>query len=350
MTKSRMRSWCARWDTALLLIVLIGVPVALSALAPMLLAPRSVVQSLIWVVLVVGLYTFTGLSGVVSFGQTAFSMFGAYCAAWLTLNPFIKASNMPGLPDALQNATLPPLLSAAISVAVAGAAGAVLALAIARVAGEAATIATFSFLIVAYSVFSNWSSVTGGASSIVGIPLVVGPGIAFGGAALAIAVAHAFQTSRVGLMLQASREDEAAALASGVEVRRARILAFALSCALMGLGGVLQAHFLGVISVDTFYLNATFMTLAMLVVGGRSSLTGAVVGALLFSAITVALRGLERGAPLGPFTLQVPSGTAEVLLGALMLLMLILRRRGLCGLWEARHPWPAVGEAQVTAR
>jgi branched-chain amino acid transport system permease protein len=143
-----------------------------------------------------------------------------------------------------------------------------------------------------------------------------------------------FQTSRTGLMLRAARDDEVAARASGIEVRRCRILAFTLSCALMALGGVLQAHFLGVISVDTFYLGTTFMTLAMLVVGGRASLTGAVFGALLLSVITSVLRMLEQGVNIGPIEIQIPSGVQEVTLGAVMLVMLVKRRRGLCGLWE----------------
>jgi branched-chain amino acid transport system permease protein len=193
------------------------------------------------------------------------------------------------------DASFPPALSAALSVLVAAAIGAILAIAIARVSGEAATIATFSFLIVIDSVFSNWSSVTGGASSIVGIPLVIGLGSSFVAAGLSILVAYAFQTSRVGVMLQASRDDAVAARASGVKVARCRFWAFALSCALMALGGVLQAHFLGVISVDMFYLAATFMTLAMLIVGGRGSLTGAVVGTMLVSTLTLSLRALAPG-------------------------------------------------------
>jgi len=180
--------------------------------------------------------------------------------------------------------------------------------------------------------------VTGGTSSIVGIPLTVGVWTALAAAALAVLAAHTFQTSRTGLMLQASRDDEVAARASGIEVRRCRIPAFTLSCALMASGGVLQAHFLGVISFDTFYLGITFMTLAMLVVGGRGSLTGAVVGALLLATIISVLRGLEHGVTVGSTTTRIPAGAQEVALGALMLLVLIRHPRGLVGLREVRLP------------
>jgi branched-chain amino acid transport system permease protein len=332
-----------RLETPALLVGLVAIPVALSAMAPGVLPPRMVAQGLIWLVMVVGLYVFTGLSGVVSFGQNAFSLLGAYCTAWLTLNPFVKGSSMPGLWPLLLETSLPPAMSAPLSVLFAAAIGAVLGLALARISGEAATIATFSFLIVIDSVFSNWSSVTGGASSIVGIPLVVGLGASFAVAAVSILIAYAFQTSSVGVMLQASRDDAVAARASGVKVALCRFWAFGLSSALMALGGILQAHFLGVVSVDMFYLGATFMTLAMLIVGGRGSLTGAVVGTMLVSALTLSLRALERGAAIGALSIRLPSGTQEVLVGALMLAVLIGRRRGLCGLWEMKLPRRTTG-------
>lgn len=325
-----------QWDTPLALIIALALLVALSVGVPGFISPRSITQTLIWVVLVVGLYSFSGLSGVVSFGQTSFSTVSAYVVAWLTLNPFLKSSVMPGLPDWIASATLAPLASAVISVLVALIIGAIISVAVTKLAGEAATIATFALLIIVYSVYGNWTSITGGNSSIVGIPVVVGPWMAFIGAAIAIAVVYTFQSSRVGLMLQASRDDAVAARASGIDVRRCQMFAFSISAALMGLGGVLQAHSLGVISVDTFYLETTFMTLAMLVVGGRNSLTGAVVGAVLLSTVTTLLRALEHGVPIGSTVISIPGGLQEVLLGALLLIMLIRRRRGICGLSEVR--------------
>ena len=67
----------------------------------------------------------------------------------------------------------------------------------------------------------------------------------------------------------------------------------------MELGGVLQAHLLGSIAVESFWLSLTFLSLAMLIVGGQRSLTGAVVGACLISAMTEVLRLLEGGVALG---------------------------------------------------
>ena len=99
----------------------------------------------------------------------------------------------------------------------------------------------------------------------------------------------------------------------------------------MGLGGVLQAHFLGSIAVKSFWLSLTFLSLAMLIVGGQRSLTGAVVGACLISAMTEALRLLEGGVSLGAARFSLPPGSQELSIALLMLLVLILRPAGLTG-------------------
>ena len=69
-------------------------------------------------------------------------------------------------------------------------------------------------------------------------------------------------------MLRATREDPAAAQAAGIGVHRQRLVAFALSGALCGFAGGLYVHMLGSISTEKVYLELTFITLAMLVVGG----------------------------------------------------------------------------------
>ncbi len=320
--------------TPVMLCALLFAIVLLSIVAPSVVSPRNITQTMIWVVLVVGLYTFTGLSGVVSFGQTSFSTVASYVVAWLTLNPFSKSMLMPGLPDFIASQQFSPVLAGALAILAALLFGALASIAVTKLRNDAATIATFAMLVIVYAVAGNWTSMTGGTSSVVGIPVTVGPWRAFAGAVAAIVVAYALQRSRTGLRLQASRDDEVAARASGINVRRAQILAFTISAGVMGLGGVLQACSLGVISYDTFYLEVTFMSLAMLVVGGRNSLTGAVCGALLLSLITILLRDLEHGITIGSMDVHLPNGLQEVLLGALLLLTLTMRRRGLLGLAE----------------
>jgi branched-chain amino acid transport system permease protein len=131
-------------------------------------------------------------------------------------------------------------------------------------------------------------------------------------------------------MLRASREDAAAAEAVGVNVHRQRLWAFTLSGALAGFAGGLYVHILGSITADSVYLELTFLTLAMLVFGGATSLWGAVLGALVVSALDSFLSQAESGVNVG-FTLDLPQGTRLVILGLVMATMLILRPSGITG-------------------
>jgi branched-chain amino acid transport system permease protein len=77
----------------------------------------------------------------------------------------------------------------------------------------------------------------------------------------------------------------------------------------------------------------------MLVIGGLTSLWGAVVGALAVSGLDSFLSQAEAGVHVLGFKLDLPSGTRLVFLSAIMALVLILRPSGLTGGREARLPW-----------
>ena len=109
-------------------------------------------------------------------------------------------------------------------------------------------------------------------------------------------MALAFKWSASGYRLQATREDEVAARSLGIGVMRERLLAFALSGVLCGVGGALAVHQSGVLTPTTFYFAATVTTLTMLVVGGARSVFGAVLGTLAVAAVNEVLRGVEDGA------------------------------------------------------
>lgn len=290
---------------------------------------RSVTEALIKIVTVVGLYIFIGNSGIVSFGQVSFMAIAAYATAWQTCCSALKPITMSGLPDFLRNHTY-PVLPAGISAAVlASAAAFLVGLILMRLSGIAASISTLAALFILNVVYSNWDKVTMGAASIVGLPTYVTPWLAFACAALAMVIAYLFQVSSWGLALRATREDEVAARASAISVYWMRLAAFTLSGFVMGIAGVLHAHFLGTISIDTFFLGLTFITLTMLVVGGMKSLSGAVLGVVVISLVTDILRRMEAGISLGGGEVALPAGTQEVVLAVVMLLVLIFRRDGL---------------------
>jgi branched-chain amino acid transport system permease protein len=87
---------------------------------------------------------------------------------------------------------------------------------------------------------------------------------------------------------------------------------------------------LGSITTEQVYLELTFVTLAMLVVGGITSLWGAVLGALLVSGLDSFLSESEQGVDV-LITLDLPQGTRLVALGAIMALVLIVRPSGVTG-------------------
>ncbi len=120
-------------------------------------------------------------------------------------------------------------------------------------------------------------------------------------------------------------------------MHRERLYAFVISGALAGFAGGLLIHELGSITTDQVYLPLTFITLAMLVVGGVSSLWGAVVGALAISALNSFLADAEQGIHVG-FYVHLPTGTRLVAIGVVMAAVLILRPSGLTGGREARLP------------
>src|SRR5690606_31439116 len=83
------------------------------------------------------------------------------------------------------------------------------------------------------------------------------------------------------------------------------------------------------------YIDVTFMMLAMLVVGGTRSLTGAVLGVALISAVGEAVRWLEGGVQLGGVALPSMPGLSQVAVALLLLIRLIFRPNGLLGAREA---------------
>lgn len=333
----------ARNATPILLSGAVALIVLVTAAADSALLDRTVTEALISVVFVVGLYIFVGNSGVMSFGHTAFMAVGAYAAAWQDCCSATKSFYMPALPKFMLESTVPPPLATVGSGILASLFAAIVGVVIVRLSGIGASIATFAVLAIVNVVFSNWYSLTAGTSTIVGIPYYTDHWVGLLWAVIAIVAAHFYQTSRYGLSLRISREDEVAAKAAGVDIVRQRLIAFVISAFFVGISGALYAHFLGTISVDSFYLDVTFLTLAMLVVGGMNSLSGAVVGVVAISVLIEVLRQFEKGLTVGPLTISVPGGTQEIGLGVAMLLILIFRQNGITGNREIIWPLSRLG-------
>lgn len=170
------------------------------------------------------------------------------------------------------------------------------------------------------------------------MPVYVTPTVAYAWACAAIVLACLYHRSRFGVALRACREDDIAARAAGINVYVQRLIAFVLSAFLLGVSGALYGSLLGTISVDTFFLDMTFMLVAMLVVGGVRSVAGAVVGVTAVSTVVEIFRQLQNGVDIGSMHVAVPAGLQGMALALFMLIVLIFRREGITGGGEAELP------------
>ena len=325
------------WTPLALSLALLAIVVAAWATSDGILA-RTVTDALIRVVLVVGLYIFIGNSGVLSFGHIAFMLIGAYGTAWLTLSPFKKSFALQ-LPEILSATQYPVFPSAIAASLLAAGVAFVVGMPIMRLSGIAASIATLAMLGMFKTFYTNWEAWTMGAATLPGVPLYVDMWVGLGWSVFTLLVAFVYQQSRYGLMLRASREDEFAARAAGINIPFQRLIAFVLSAFFVGLAGVLQAHFLGSIAVKNYWLTITFISLAMLIVGGQRSLTGAVVGVVVISTVVELLLKVEKGFNVGGFEISAPPGIQELGIAIVMLIILIFRPAGIMAGREVPSPF-----------
>jgi branched-chain amino acid transport system permease protein len=288
------------------------------------------ISALVSVSIVVALYTFVGNSGVLSFGHISFFAVGVWAAGVLSVPAQEKPATMPYLFDFLSSTTVGNVPSLVIAGAVGGAFALLVGLPLMRLSGLAAGIATFAVLGITNNILRYYEKIGPGLNTFSSVPETTDLAQAAIGALLVIVAAYAYQRSRFGRQLRATREDPAAARAVGVSIYRQRLGAFALSGFLAGFAGGLYVHFLP-INADAVYLDLTFITLAMLVIGSATSLWGAVVGALSVSALDSFLASAENSVEILGWTLEVPAGTRIVVVSALMALVLVLRPNGLTG-------------------
>jgi branched-chain amino acid transport system permease protein len=292
-------------------------------------------DALVKVSIVVALYVFIGNSGVLSFGHISFVALGAWTAGVLTVPASEKPAIMPNLAHFLAHRHVGNVPSLVLAAVVGGVAALLVGVPLMRLSGLAAGIATFAVLEIAHNILQYQEKIGPGLNAFSSVPETTGLWQAAIGALVCVGVAFVYARSRFGRLLRATREDDAAARAIGASVYRQRLVAFTVSGLLAGLAGGLYVHLLPV-NVGFVYLDLTFVTLAMLVVGGATSLLGAVVGALAVSALDSWLAVAENGTSVFGAHIDLPVGTREIVVGILMAAVLILRPSGLTGGRELR--------------
>ena len=221
-------------------------------------------------------------AGVFSVANAGLSAIGAYLAAGLTLKL--------GWPPALS------LLAAMV----AGTAFALLlSWPLARLRGVYQAIATLAFVQVVLSINVYAEGWTGGAMGMNGIPKVVGSGTLLVAALGTIYLMTAISATRLGRAFDAIRQDEAVAVSLGVSVRFYQSVAFAISGAIAGLFGGLEAFHGYALTPNQFGFSFLVAALSYVVLGGRRSVIGPVVG----TAFLVALPEIAR--PLAEYRMLV---------------------------------------------
>lgn len=270
-----------------------GFVAVLLLLVPVLVSDPYVLHIAIYVginvMLVSGLNLLVGYMGLLSLGHGAFWGLGAYTSALLAVR--LGVGFWLGLPAAGVLAALASCL---------------LGYLILRVRGHRFVIITLAFQEIVRLVHYNWVSLTNGQNGISGVPAptISVPGLpevsffpkehfyylVLALAALTVYACYRLVNSHVGRALVAVRENENLAESVGVNTFRYSMMAFAVGAFFAGLAGSLYAHYSRYVSPDMFEFIHIVEMLIMILMGGRGTIVGPVVGAVIFTALPESLR------------------------------------------------------------
>jgi branched-chain amino acid transport system permease protein len=229
---------------------------------------------------ILGLDVLTGHSGQISLGHGAFMAVGAYTTAILMANHGVR-----------------DLWTIPIAAGVAGVIGLLAGVPALRLSGLYLALATFGIAVALPTILKKFDHFTGGSTGITlfGKPAQTGHGVGVWGltnnqwlyaltwtvGAIVFLIAWWLLDSRFGRSLRAIRDSEIAAVASGVNRAKYKVLAFGVSAAFAGVAGALFAINVAYVAPDTFPIQLSLYLLVGAVVGFFGSIWGAVLGALL---------------------------------------------------------------------
>jgi branched-chain amino acid transport system permease protein len=273
---------------------------------------RILTLGLFMATLAVTLNIINGITGQFSMGHAAFYVIGAYAGGKITATHFKGSGFDPQL------WLLGMVVFGAI---VAGLAGILVGLPSLRLRGDYLAIVTMGFGEIVRIVINNQD---GGSSAIMGLDiggsyqLVVGSRLTqFWHVGLLLVISIALSRNLLktvhGLAFLATREDELAASAVGVNTTKTKVAAFVLGAALAGAAGVLFAHYNNTVAPDDGSMAQSFLIVAMVVIGGMGSITGAAIAGFALSIVPEVLRKFP---PISAITLL------GIVLGVILALIL----------------------------
>lgn len=271
----------------------------------------------IYVIVAIGLGLLMGYAGQISLGQAAFYGLGAYTTAVLTTTYGLS-----------------PWLSLVFSLLIPALLAFVMGFTMSRLSGYYLAMATLALGMIVHSLLVEWRDVTKGATGFFGIPQIhlFGTTLTQGinyyyfvwfFAALVLIISLNIVHSRVGRALRSIHDSEIASSSMGINTGIYKMQIFILSSMFAGLAGWLFAHMSYSISPGSFTFDVSIIFLAMVVLGGSSSVWGAVIGALLIRVIGIVVQALGEN-----FTF-ITSDFEHVLYGFLLMVVIIFMPRGL---------------------
>ena len=272
-----------------------------------------------YALMAIGYQLVFGQAGALSLAQGACYAIGAYAAGILSRLGWPLWAEVPA-------AVLVPAALAGLAHAP-----------VRRLDGHFFALATLGFAVLVRLVAVDAQGLTGGANGLAGIAtfgrgpgaMLVGWSVAGLGAVLALWLKRGGNGPALALV----RADAALARTSGLDPERIRARGFVFAAGFAGVGGALQAHVLGLVSPDVAEFSVMVGCLAMVVIGGRGSVAGAVLGALLIGHLPEWLR------PLG--------SSYRIAYGLGLFACLLVAPAGLIGSLE--RIWPQRRNADATA-
>ncbi|MEP7329681.1 MAG: branched-chain amino acid ABC transporter permease [Betaproteobacteria bacterium] len=243
----------------------------------------------IFVIVALGLDLIVGYVGQLSLAHAAFFGLGAYASALLSLR--LQWSMWIGLPAAA-------LITGVVAF--------LLGWVILRTRGHRFIIITVAFAELMKLVATNWVDVTRGFMGLPGlqIPNLYVPGIGaiditskerfyyvvLAGAVITFVLCRKMVRSSIGRAFVLIRENEVLAESLGISAFRYCMIAFVTGAALAGAAGSLYAHYVGFVSPDLFNFSYVTIMLIMVILGGKGTLIGPALGAVIFTFLPELLR------------------------------------------------------------
>jgi len=282
------------------------------------------------ITLAVSLNLINGQTGQFSLGHAGFMAVGGYTATFFTV------AWGASIAQAMGSTLMSPLggsvvmvLSLAVGALSAAVAGLLVGIPSLRLKGDYLAIVTLGFGEIIRVVILNIPAVGGATGFTDAVPITNFFWI-FAMAILTIVIVRNIRASTYGRALAAIREDEIAAEAMGVDTTRHKVLAFVVSSSLAGIAGALSGQlFATPLNPANLGFVKSIEVIIMIVLGGIGSITGAVLGAVVITALPEVLRDVDKQYP----------GLRMVVYALLLILMMIFRPQGLLGRRELSVDW-----------